>query len=166
MLSLKKFKLLLFIACFLGLFSCNNPSEQQTGIDPTSFHLGAISAFSEMVNAGVKPLALSHPLTSEEMVLFLPQATKIAAEYEVQLYLEKDLLVTKLFPPEVTKDKEVLLLYKGRTLEAYQAIKSEKAALEHQGIYDDKEALDIAIRFGKLLGYSSNGIQKLIHKNR
>ena len=146
--------------------NCTNPRENEAAIDPTSFHLGVISAFSEVVNAGVKPLALSHPLSSEEMTLFLPEATKIAAKYKVQLYLEKDLIVTKLFPAKIAKDKEVLLLYQGHTLDRYQAIKRDKAALEHHKIYDEKEALGIAVRFGKLLGYSSKGIQKLIQENR
>ena len=150
----------------MALSNCTNPTENKSTIDPTSFHLGVISAFSEVVNAEVKPLALSHPLSSEEMALFLPEATKIAAKYKVQLYLEKDLIVTNLFPADVAKDKEVLLLYQGHTLERYQAIKRDKAALKHHKMYDEKEALDIAVRFGKLLGYSSQGIQKMIHENR
>ena len=146
--------------------NCVNTTENQPAIDPTSFHLGVISAFSEVVSAGVKPLALSHPLSSEEMALFLPEATKIAAKYNVELYLEKDLIITKLFPADVAKDKEVLLLYQGHTLNRYQAIKRDKAALEHHGLYKEQEAVDTAVRFGKLLGYSSKGIQKLIHENR
>jgi len=150
----------------MAVSSCTNSTENKTTIDPTSFHLGVISAFSEVVKAGVKPLALSHPLSSEEMALFLPEATKIAAKYKVELYLEKELIVTKLFPADVAKDKEVLLLYQGSTLERYQAIKRDKVALEHHKMYDEKEALDVAVRFGKLLGYSSKGIQKMIHENR
>ncbi len=150
----------------MSLSNCVNTLEKQATIDPISFQLGVISAFAEIVNAGVKPLALSHPLSSEEMALFLPEATKIAAKYKVELYLEKDLIHTILFPADIVKDKEVLLLYQGNTLDRYQAIKRDKAALEHHGIYDDKEALGIAVRFGKLLGYSSKGIQKLIHENR
>ena len=152
--------------CREAFSNCSNSETNQPKIDPTSFQLGVISAFSEVVNAGVKPLALSHPLSSEEMTVFLPEATKIAAKYKVELYLEKDLINTKLFPADIVKDKEVLLLYQGNTLDRYQAIKRDKAALEHHGIYDDKEALGIAVRFGKLLGYSSKGIQQLIHENR
>lgn len=166
MIQFKKFNFFLFSISFLMLSSCANPSKNESTIDPTSFHLGVISAFSEVVNAGVKPLALSHPLSSEEMAIFLPKATKIAAKYNVQLYLEKDLIVTKLFPADIAQGKEVLLLYQGHTLDRYNAIKRDKVALEHHKMYDEKEALDIAVRFGKLLGYSSKGIQKLIHDNR
>lgn len=162
----KRFHFWVFITCFIAVSNCKNTNENQSTIDPISFQLGVISAFSEVVNAGVKPLALSHPLSSKEMDILLPEATKIAAKYKVQLYLEKDLIVTKLFPVDVAKNKEVLLLYQGRTLDRYQAIKRDKVALEHHGIYDDKEALDIAVRFGKLLGYSSKVIQKMIHENR
>ncbi len=158
--------LLPFLLCFMCVFSCTNSAKKASTIDPTSFHLGVISAFSEVVNAEVKPLALSHPLSSEEMALFLPEATKVAAKYNVQLYLEKDLIITKLFPVDVAKDKEVLLLYQGRTLDRYLAIKRDKADLTHHGIYNEQEALDVAVRFGKLLGYSSKGIQKLIQENR
>jgi len=166
MIPFKYTNCLLFLTFFLTLFSCTNSPQNKSKIDPTSFQLGVISAFSEVVNAGVKPLALSHPLSSEEMALFLPEATKIAAKYQVELYLEKDLIKTQLFPADIVKDKEVLLLYQGNTLDRYQAIKRDKAALEHHGIYKEQEALDIAVRFGKLLGYSSKGIQKLIQENR
>ena len=150
----------------MAISNCSNPRTNESTIDPTSFHLGVISAFAEVVNAEVKPLALSHPLSSEEMALFLPEATKIAAKYNVQLYLEKDLIITKLFPADVAKDKEVLLLYQGHTLDRYLAIKRDQSDLTHHGIYNEQEALDIAVRFGKLLGYSSKGIQKLIQENR
>jgi len=162
----KNINFLLLIICFMAVSNCTNPTTNQPTIDPTSFHLGVISAFSEVVNAELKPLALSHPLSSEEMALFLPEATKIAAKYNVQLYLEKDLIITELFPADVAKDKEVLLLYQGRTLDRYLAIKRDKSDLTHHGIYNKQEALDVAVRFGKLLGYSSKGIQKLIQENR
>ncbi|MFK7983734.1 MAG: hypothetical protein AB8G86_27405 [Saprospiraceae bacterium] len=157
---------MLFIACSMSLSNCSNSTNDSSEIDETSFHLGVISAFSEVVNAGVKPLALSHPLSKEEMALFLPEATKIAAKYDVQLYLEKDLITTKLFPADVADGKEVLLLYQGHTLDRYLAIKRDKSDLTHHGIYNEQEALDVAVRFGKLLGYSSKGIQKLIQENR
>lgn len=162
----KNANFLLLIICCIGLSNCSDATNNPSKIDETSFHLGVISAFSEVVNAGVKPLALSHPLSKEEMALFLPEATKIAAKYNVQLYLEKDLIVTKLFPADIVEGKEVLLLYQGHTLDRYLAIKRDKSDLTHHGIYNDQEALDVAVRFGKLLGYSSKGIQKLIQENR
>lgn len=162
----KDINFLLIVICFIAISNCSNPTTNQPIIDPTSFHLGVISAFSEVVNAEVKPLALSHPLSSEEMALFLPEATKIATKHKVQLYLEKDLIVTRLFPADVAKDKEVLLLYQGHTLDRYLAIKRDKSDLTHHGIYNEQEALDVAVRFGKLLGYSSKGIQKLIQENK
>ena len=150
----------------MSLWNCSKAPQKSSKIDQTSFHLGVISAFAEVVNAGVKPLALSHPLSKEEMALFLPEATEIAAKYDVQLYVEKELITTKLFPADIAKGKEVLLLYQGHTLDQYLAIKRDKSDLKHHGIYNEQEALDVAVRFGKLLGYSSKGIQKLIHENR
>lgn len=162
----KQFYFYLLIGGCLSLSNCSNSTANPSKIDQTSFHLGVISAFSEVVNAGVKPLALSHPLSRVEMALFLPEATKIAAKYDVQLYLEKELIVTKLFPADIVEGKEVLLLYQGHTLDRYLAIKRDKSDLTHHGIYNEQEALDVAVRFGKLLGYSSKGIQKLIQENR
>ena len=72
MLILSRF--FLFSILLMSFSNCNNHSSESSKIDSFSFQLGAISAFAEIVNAGVKPLALSHPLSSKEMVIFLLEA--------------------------------------------------------------------------------------------
>ena len=88
--------------------------------------LGTVGAFSEIVNAGVKRLALSSPMSPEEMDEFYPLAVEAAAKYNVEVFREKELIVTELFPADVAAGKEVLLLYQGQTLEAYQKLKADQ----------------------------------------
>ncbi|HCM77334.1 MAG TPA: glyoxalase, partial [Cytophagales bacterium] len=90
----------------LLLLSCVNKEDNEK-----TYRLGAIGAFSEAIDAGVKQLALSATLTKDEMDKFLPDATEVAQKHDVLVYREPDLLVTDLFPEDVAKDKEVLLLY-------------------------------------------------------
>lgn len=77
---------------------------------------GQVEAFAEMVNSGVKPIALSPPLSSEEMDLFFPEAKRIAEQYEIELYREADLIETDLFSDSLINTKEVLILYRGNSL--------------------------------------------------
>jgi hypothetical protein len=55
----------------------------------------------------------------------------------------------------VAKGKEVLLIYKGGTLDEYHALKRDKRQARE----------DIARRLGKLLSYPDSGIEMLLKKN-
>jgi len=88
-------------------------------MDQYSYELGVVGAFSELISAGVKQLALSAPLSPEEMDQFQVDAEEIAARHGVSIYRESDLIVTDLFPSDVASGKDVLLLYRGTTLEEY-----------------------------------------------
>lgn len=74
------------------------------------FQLGIMEAFAEMVAAGVKPIALSEPLTTEEADALWEKANKIAVKYSVGVYRETDLVVTALFPEDIAQGKEVFYL--------------------------------------------------------
>ncbi len=139
---------------FVGCKS-DNQKEKDLEFDSYSYELGVIGGFSELINAGVKRLALSAPLSSEEMDKFIGDAQKIAERHNVSVYRESDLLVTDLFPADVAAGKEVLLLYRGTTLEEYLSLKSDKAGLEKE----------VARRFGRLLGYSPREINRLLAQN-
>ena len=134
-------------------------------IDKRSLHVGEITAFAELVGVGTKKLAFSDVLPSQELNEILPEATRIAQESQVLLYREPQLIVTDLFPKDVAKGKEVLLIYKGNTLEEYQALKREKEALVKAGKYSGKSREDIARKLGKLLSYPDSGIDMLLKKN-
>lgn len=132
------------------------------GADTTQYEAGAIAAFAEMVAAGVKPLALSEPLSATEMDQLWPEAEKIAQRYGVKLLREKDLLVTDLFAADVAKDKEVLLIGKPAALIAYQQLRTDQQALQASGNYEATQREAIARRFGRLLGYPPHRINALL----
>lgn len=129
---------------------------------PMSYQLGTIGGFAELVNAGVKTLALSEVMTKAEMDAFLPKAQEVAARNHVALYRESSLLVTDLFPRDVARDKEVLLIYQGATLDAYLELKREAQELERRGAYTGKAREAIARRFGRMLSYPTWRINELL----
>jgi catechol 2,3-dioxygenase-like lactoylglutathione lyase family enzyme len=130
-----------------------------------SYELGVVGAFSELIQSGVKQLAISAPLSPEEMDRFIKDAERIASRYEVLLYREPDLITTDLFPAQISKGKEVLLLYRGTTLEQYLSLKSDKAEMEKAGTYERQARIDLARRFGRLLSYSPREINRKLAQN-
>lgn len=152
----------LALAALLSALSCGRAREG-TSTDPShTYALGAIGGFGEMVNAGVKQLALSEVFPPAEMDRLLPEAERVAARNKVQLYRESSLLVTDLFPADVAKDKDVLLIYQGSTKDEYLQLKSEALALERAGAYTGKAREAIARRFGRLLSYPTWRINQLL----
>lgn len=145
------------------LFSCQPSTD--ASIDTTSYQLGVIAGFSELVNAGTKQLALSEPLSTEEMDQIIAEAEKIAARHTVSLFREKDLIITDLFPADVAKDKEVLLIYKGETKAAYLQLKADQKELMASQQYTDSTRGLIARRFGRLLSYPAYRINELLAQN-
>ena len=87
--------------------------------------LGEIAAISEMVEAGVKKLGLSAPMTSSEMNSIFAKAEQIATGYGVQVYREPQFVETDLFPIEKTKGKEVLIIYRGTTKDEYLQLNND-----------------------------------------
>lgn len=150
---------------FQGMGCSAEKDESESPDDSQAYHLGTIAAMAEMVQAGVKPLALSEPLTAGEMDALFPEAKAIAERYDVELYREKDLLVTDLFPAEVAQGKEVLLLYRGTTLRAYRRLKKDKQSVESAGDYIGAPREAIARRFGRLLGYPPQTINRRLAEN-
>lgn len=147
------------------VFGCQSDSAKDANKKNQDYELGVIASFSEMVAADVKQLALSSPMFPKEMDTFIAEAEKVAAKYGVSVYREPDLIVTNLFPADVAKGKEVLVLYKGNNKNAYLQLKADKAKLEKAGTYDKKASLEIARRFGRLLSYSPKKINQLLVQN-
>jgi len=127
--------------------------------------LGVIYAFSEVVKSGVKPLALSEPMTSKEIDKLLIEAEAIANKHGVGLFREPNLIQTDLFPASASEDKEVLLIHNHNSLSMYLALKKDQKKLIDSGNYDYQAKLDIARRFGRILGYSPTGINHLLALN-
>ena len=135
-------------------------------IDKFSYQLGAADCFCEMVRAGVKKIALSHPCnTKEERDSFLPEFDKLCEKYGVHYYVENESFLTDLFPLSLNWDKFNVIFYQDETvLQAYLDLKAEKEKAVAAGNYADCRE-DIARRYGKLLSYTDEGIQRLLCVN-
>ena len=135
-------------------------------VDKFSYHLGAADCFCEMVRAGVKHIALSHPCDSkEERDSFLPEFDKLCKKYSVLYYIENDAFLTDLFPLSLNQGKYNVIFYQDEAvLKEYLGLKAEKEKAIAAGNYDDCRK-DIARRYGKLLSYTDKGIQRLLDAN-
>lgn len=137
-------------------------------IDTFSYRLGAADCFCEMVRAGVKRLALAHPCpTKEERDQYLPYFEKLCEEYGVKLYVEDVPLLTDLFPISMNKGKFNAIFYQeDAVLQEYLGLKAEKEQAQKEGTYTPEKRRDIAWRYGKLLSYTDEGIQRLLAGNQ
>ena len=132
------------------------------GFHLMSFYAGAISAATEFVSYGCKKLALSSTLSDEELAVLLPHAEQKAREYGIPFYVEKDLLVTKLFSPTIAVGKTVILFaYNQDVLDEYFAIKAYREKAIAEGRLEDAEE-EIAWRFGRILSYTDDMIERLL----
>jgi hypothetical protein len=137
-------------------------SGSSPAIDERSYRLGGIGAFSEMVGAGVKKLALSAAMPADEIDALVDEAREIAARNGAEIYREADFLVTELFPAEITDGLEVLVIYKGQTLQEYLDLKERKRVLVESGLYEGEARTEIAREMGRLLSYPEEKITSLL----
>ena len=137
-------------------------------IDLFSYRLGAADCFCEMVRAGVKQLALAHPCpTKEERDAFLPEFEKLCGEYGLKLYVEDDPFLTDLFPISMNKGKYNAIFYQeDKVFQAYLDLKEEKRLAQETGNYTPEKRREIAWRYGKLLSYTDQGIERLLAANQ
>lgn len=170
------------LAFHLGV-SCRNVSQEDEGDigqlqveHPVSkvieeFHLlsyyaGTISTSVEFVSYGCKKLALSATLSDEELSVLLPHAQHKAEEFGIPIYVEIDLLVTKLFSPTIAQGKTVILFaYNQDVLDEYFAIKSFREKAIEEGQLEDVEE-EMAWRFGRLLSYTDETIERLLNAEK
>lgn len=138
-------RLFLIVSFFLLTFASCERKATPSGI--------AFEVFCEMVTNDAKPIALSHPMDPAELEENWEWFQAIAEKYQVLLFRESEFPVTPLFPASVTKDKEVILIYKGLRLIQYQQFKEDLPSLID---------LEAARRFGRLLGYTPQGINDLL----
>lgn len=135
-------------------------------IDAYSYQCGVMDCFSEMVKAGLKRIALSHPSASKELRdQYVPFAQMISEKYQIHFYLDDDPLITDLFPASMNKNTYNIIFYKDeKDIEEYKTLKKLKVKSVEQHEYDTYR-FEIAYRFGKLLSYSDETIQNYIQNN-
>jgi catechol 2,3-dioxygenase-like lactoylglutathione lyase family enzyme len=114
-----------------------------------------------MVSSGAKPIALSHPMEPSRADALWDEFESIAGQHEVKLFREDAFPETALFPAALTAGKSVILIYKGNRLTQYQQLKSE---LSQADPTDVQRSEVLGRRFGRLLGYDSEGINRLLTK--
>ncbi|MBT3285169.1 hypothetical protein HN807_10930 [Candidatus Bathyarchaeota archaeon] len=140
-------------------------SQILPSFDSHSYHAGINMAFSEVVGAGCKMLALSSTYSREYAEEMLSATRHAAEEYNTLLYIEPDLLVTKLFPKDVAKDKTVILIAHNQSvLDEYHSLKKLKIESDEKGNPDEIED-EIARRFGVLLSYDKATLERLLAKH-
>lgn len=137
-------------------------------VDPYSYQLGTMDCFCEMVAAGLKTLAMSHPCdTKEERDSYLEDMKKICEKYEVKYYPEDEAFLTDLFPETLNKGKYNYLFFcTDDVLERYLGLKKRQKELRQNGAYTKLESYALAQEFGRLLSYPEEGIERLIQKAR
>jgi hypothetical protein len=134
-------------------------------IDQTSYQLGVIFAFAEMVAIDLKKMAFSLPFSPGDHNRLVKDAKRIVREQGVRMKLEKRILTTDLFPEEFTRGKWVFIIYKHpEVLKNYFRLKSEKERLLRENSYKGRERKGIAVGLGKLLSYKRVAIEKKLKK--
>lgn len=133
--------------------------------DQYSFWSGTVMAFSEAVGFGVKQLALSSLYTDEELEVMLKVIELGSKTYGTVYLSEPELLKSKLFPEDIAKGKNVVLIANNQgVLDEYKELKKLKEESIEKGKPENIE-VDIARRFGKILSYDEYTIERLIKKN-
>jgi hypothetical protein len=136
------------------------PESEEWSLGRRSWHIGAITAMAEMVDYGVKGIALSATLPPDEMDEFFEYAVEAAARYNVPVFRESDFLVTDLFSAELTGGRDVLLICHDSMYQQHMDLKAEKQQLIEAGEYEGEARTEIARKFGRLLSYTEAAIQR------
>lgn len=126
---------------------------------PRPGELASFEVFCEMVSSGAKPLALSHPLEPAQADALWDEFQAMAGDYGVALFREDRFPETLLFPPRLTEGKTVILIYKANRLRQYQQWREDLRAAD---MSDAATSEALARRFGRLLGYTPEGINTLL----
>jgi hypothetical protein len=136
-------------------------TQNQLNIHRNSFLLGMINAFAEMVAVGLKPLAISPPLTPAEYEAVRSDSEAIVEGSGILSFLETSLLITDLQSPEFTEGKWSILYFKAEeTLDAYRNLKERRRLLEERGPVPPEDLHEISKEFMRLLGYPGETIER------
>ena len=125
-------------------------------VDERSFQLGQIRGYCSFVSRGLKSVAVSTTYTKADMDVLFPDFKIIADSYGIGAYRDATPLETDLF----TIDRpEIAVFYTGDVLEQYLALKAHQKKLIDSGEYVGEARRDVAVRFGKIMGYSDEAIE-------
>ncbi len=125
--------------------------ETYRNFDRLSFDLGMIEAFCEMVEIGVKPLALSPIIPIESLEETKELSAQIEKKFGVKSYVEYDFPRTDLATPNDVKDAAVIFYYNEETvIEKYRTIK--------QCAEETPENPRVSMDFRLLLGYPRRNV--------
>lgn len=131
-----------------------------------SYYAGSAATMAEFVSLGCKDLALSSPYTEEELAIMLEPTREAVREYGLPIYVERDFLVTPLYDAALTQGKTVILIARNQAvIDAYLALKAEMKQAMREG-RGEQAAVDVARRFGKLLSYNDETIDRLLAENQ
>ena len=131
-------------------------------VDERSFQLGQIRGYCSFVSRGLKSVAVSTTYTKADMDVLFPDFKIIADSYGIGAYRDSTPLETDLF----TIDRpEIAVFYTGDVLEQYLALKAHQKKLIDNGEYVGAARRDVAVRFGKIMGYSDESIENWLSSN-
>lgn len=138
-------------------------------MDPRSFYIGrfigAVAAWCEAARAEAKDMSLSSPFQPTDHDSLITYVDKVTKENGVKFYLEKSLMTTDLFADVDMTGKWVFMIYKkDQVMEEYLALKAEKERLEGEGKYHGQRRINIAMKMGRLLGYSDSYIRQRVEE--
>ena len=141
--------------------------SQFSSLDQFSYRCGVIDAFNEVVKAGVKRIALSHPTdTREEAQALIPFSEEICQKYGNHFYFDESPLLTDLFPISMNKGKFNIIYYRDeKDIQLYLELKQRKQQLIEQGAYCGEARRQIAVEYGHLLSYSDEAIERYLSQN-
>jgi len=129
--------------------------------------VGAVAAWSEAARAGAKEMSLSSPFPPTDYDILVTYVEEITKNNEVKYYLEKNLMTTDLFSDVDMTGKWVFMIYKeDRLIQNYLALKEEKELLEGEGRYRGQSRMDVAVKMGRLLGYSDSYTRQRLEEQK
>ena len=134
-----------------------------TKIDEASFnlglHVGEIKAWCEAAGNDAKKMSLSAPFKPKMLEIIEPYMRSYAERNSVNYYLEKELIQTDLFGNMDLTKIWVFIIYKHhKFIQEYHSLKQRRQKLVEEEKYTGEYRRNIAVRFGKLLGYSNEAI--------
>lgn len=122
--------------------------------DLLSFQLGMAAAFCEMVQQGVKKLALSPPIDQKDLPQLEKALYEVAGHYGVSVWIDSAFLPSQLAREEDLEGKAVALLYRDeQMLTAYRQLKEQRQQLKDQGLSPAECDGAITPLLRNLLGY-------------
>ena len=123
--------------------------------------VGEIKAWCEAAKNEAKEMSLSAPFKPEDYETILPYMEEHSERNGINFYHEKELIITDLFGDMNLSGIWVFLIYKNtEALEKYLKLKEDKEKSVASGKYEGDTRRDIAVRFGRLLGYSDTMIHE------